>query len=322
MTTPSTELSLLPELPTKEAALLIFKSPNGLDPFIKHVRDQVALYPVVDIGTAKGRKELASQAFAITKSKTALDNLGKLIVDDLKGIPKLVDAHRKLMRDDLDKLAATVRQPLTDWEAAEVKRQADEAARKAKLEAAIIKIGEQGNVQWGMSAEVLRERLARVETVHIDPQEWGDLAERAKQVCAQALANLKTMLAEREAFEQQQLDLELERAKLDQQALEAAASTAAIEPAAQLAAQPEGGYSIPAGELENRPATNEAQGVTHNQTPVQTPSYGGSVRSAGPTTEEAAAADAMMKISGINPTIARIIIKAIVKGSIPHIKMY
>lgn len=308
MSTQSTELSLLPELPTKETALLIFKSPQGLEPFLQHVREQVAKYPVVDIGTAKGRKELASMAFAVTKSKTALDNLGKAVVDDLKEIPKLVDASRKTMRDELDALAAKVRQPLTDWETAEAKRKAEEAERKAKMEAAIAKIREQGNVQWGMSADSLRERISRVESVPVTEEEWGDLADSAKQACAQALANLRGMLSEREAFEEQQRELELQRTQIEQQAV----TTAAPAPASTQA-QPQSSGNLAQG------MDLAAANVQVHDEPTNEPVRSGFVRGTPPTAQEAAAADAIARISGVTALQARTIVKAIAKGSIPHI---
>src|SRR5690606_30208205 len=115
------ESTELVTLPPQESALEVYQQPSGLDPYIERIRAEVAGH-VPDLTTDKGRKAVASLAFKVRKSKTALDNLGKQLVDDLKEIPKKIDAERKRMRDTLDALADEVRQPLTDWEAAEEQR--------------------------------------------------------------------------------------------------------------------------------------------------------------------------------------------------------
>lgn len=86
---------------------------------------------VPDVSTAKGRKEIASLAFKVSKSKTVLDGLGKDLVSDWKEKAKAVDAERKLVRDRLDSLRDEVRGPLTEWEKAEEERvKAEELAKQ------------------------------------------------------------------------------------------------------------------------------------------------------------------------------------------------
>jgi hypothetical protein len=80
-----------------------------------------------DLTTDKGRKEIASRAFRVAKTKTYLDDLGKEEVARLKELPKQIDAGRKALRDGLDQLRDEIRVPLTDWEA-EQERIAHEAA--------------------------------------------------------------------------------------------------------------------------------------------------------------------------------------------------
>ena len=81
--------------------------------------EEKALSIVSDVETEKGRKEIASLAYQIAKSKTALDKLGKEFVSDLKSKAKIVDGERSSIRTFLDELKDKVRDPLNRWEKAE-----------------------------------------------------------------------------------------------------------------------------------------------------------------------------------------------------------
>jgi len=84
-----------------------------------------------DLTTDKGRKEIASRAFRVAKTKTYLDDLGKDEVARLKELPKQIDAGRKTLRDGLDQLRDEIRVPLTDWEAEQERIAAEAAAVEA-----------------------------------------------------------------------------------------------------------------------------------------------------------------------------------------------
>ena len=109
-----------------------------LDDLLAEIRKEaVSLVPNVD--TAAGRKEIASQAYKVARSKTAIDDAGKMLVADLKKQTGEIDAARKKARDTLDALRDEVRQPLTDWEAEQERiaseKAAAEEAERARLEA-------------------------------------------------------------------------------------------------------------------------------------------------------------------------------------------
>jgi DNA repair exonuclease SbcCD ATPase subunit len=93
-----------------------------------------------DTSTAKGRKEIASLAFKVSRSKTAVDKFGKDLVAEWKEKSKKVDLGRKLLRDSLDDLRDRIRKPLTDWEQEEERKkeaeriEKEEAERKAQEE--------------------------------------------------------------------------------------------------------------------------------------------------------------------------------------------
>lgn len=103
--------------------LAVFSTPGGLRPILD-VITRAARAHTADVSTQKGRDAVRSLAFQIAKCKTRLDDAGKELVDDLKALPKTIDANRKAMRDELDALRDEKRQPLTDWEAGQARQQA------------------------------------------------------------------------------------------------------------------------------------------------------------------------------------------------------
>ena len=108
-------------LPPKETALQVYSAPRGLDPYLQKIKAELDAF-VPDVTTKKGRDAIASIAYKVAKGKTALDNIGKDLVAELKDVPKKIDAERKRMRDLLDLWKDEVRAPLTAWEEAEEAR--------------------------------------------------------------------------------------------------------------------------------------------------------------------------------------------------------
>ena len=128
--TDNTQAQLVVIEPTTAVAL--FTEGQGVAELLADIR-QKATSLVPDITTAKGRKEIASVAHAVARTKTYLDGLGKELTDQYKEIPKRIDANRKTLRDTLDTLKDEVRAPLTQYEAAEEARVAALQSRLARL---------------------------------------------------------------------------------------------------------------------------------------------------------------------------------------------
>ena len=84
----------LAEVPSKETALQVYSAANGLDPFLAKIREEIDGF-TPDVTTRKGREVIASIAYKVARSKTALDNVGKELVAELKEVPKKIDAERK-----------------------------------------------------------------------------------------------------------------------------------------------------------------------------------------------------------------------------------
>lgn len=194
------------EMPPKDTALAVFKAPKGLDPYIDQVRAAVAQEQEgLDIGTRKGREAIASLAFKVRKVKTALDGIGKDLVDELKDVPKKIDAERKRMRDSLDALADDVRAPVNEWEAAEEKRI---QRHKAGIDWFRLRASEHRD----LDAVELRASIATVEDKAVDDS-WEEFANEATNARADALTALRAALVAREKHDAEQAELARLRAE-------------------------------------------------------------------------------------------------------------
>lgn len=135
---------------------------------------------VYDVSTAKGRKEIASIAYKVSQSKTALDKLGKDLVSNWKAQSKAVDAERKLIRDRLDALRDEVRLPLTKWEKDEEDRKEAERIAKEIEEAHSIALIE--NDLFDREQEIKRkEEIARIAEEKRIAEETAARLEKEKQ---------------------------------------------------------------------------------------------------------------------------------------------
>jgi len=184
-------------------------SGNGLDNLLGKIEiEATSILP--DVSTAKGRREIASMAAKVSKSKTYLDGLGKTLVSDWKTKAKAVDSERKKMRDTLDALKAEVRAPLTEWEAAE-------KDRIEEHERGLIEISSTGNDalnNW--IDENLPAMLKHVESFSVDDfEEYATDAAKAKDA---AVTQIKQAIEKREAYDKEQAELEKLRAEAEARA--------------------------------------------------------------------------------------------------------
>ncbi|MEM8445420.1 cell envelope biogenesis protein TolA, partial [Morganella morganii] len=110
-------------------ALDLFTAPDKVQVLLSGIREKALAEQALldtDLSKAKNRDAIKSLAYKVTQSKTYIDKAGKAVVDELKELPKKVDASRKQCRDELDALSEEIRQPVTSWEDAEKARVAAE----------------------------------------------------------------------------------------------------------------------------------------------------------------------------------------------------
>ncbi|HHK1256627.1 TPA: hypothetical protein ACQQSZ_005298, partial [Pseudomonas aeruginosa] len=188
----------LAAVPPKETALQVYSTENGLEPYLQIIKAEIDSF-VPDVSTRKGREAIASIAYKVARSKTALDNAGKELVAELKEVPKKIDAERKRMRDLLDAWQADVRRPLTEWEQRE-------EMRKAKHQAGIDQINLRLECRDLDSTE-LKANIEWLEGLSIGA-DWEEFETEAARTKDKALAALREALVARDKYEAEQAELE------------------------------------------------------------------------------------------------------------------
>lgn len=197
-------------------ALELFTGGNSLDDLLARIRQETATI-VPDVSTDKGRKEIASLAYKVARSKTTIDDAGKTLVAEWKAKSAQVDASRKKARDYLDALKDEVRKPLDEWEAEQerIKQEAIEAERKAIKQAEAERRAEQERID--------RERREREEAAHRERLE-AEALQRA-EIEAEERRNREFQEAEsrrvREAEEQARREEEARQREAEEQRLQA-----------------------------------------------------------------------------------------------------
>lgn len=176
-------------------------SPDEVERILTEIAARAKAH-VPDLDTAKGRKEIASVASQVARSKTALDEAGKKLTEDARAEIARVDLVRRTIRERLDALKAEIRKPLTDWEEAEAKRV---HAEQARVEA----IAMMGRFA-GASAEI-RAQMTALDAVEITKEIFtgGMLTDalHAAHMARIALAAALEAATQREAQEAELADL-------------------------------------------------------------------------------------------------------------------
>lgn len=194
----------------RTTALDVFKEPARIEALVAQVR-QLATAEPLDASTAVGRAAIKTLAVKIQRSKTYLDGIGKELVDDLKELPKRIDASRKLARDQLDALREEVRRPLTEWEAEQerVKREKEaaeraEQERKEAVQRAITSFVQAPLDAIGKKHADIAAMLEGYNETILSADFFGDRIQEANDALAAAVEKLRHMAEQAEAIEQQE----------------------------------------------------------------------------------------------------------------------
>lgn len=180
-------------------AVALFTEGQGVAELLADIR-QKASSLVPDVTTAKGRKEIASVAHAVARTKTYIDGLGKELTDQYKEIPKRIDANRKVLRDTLDALKDEVRAPLTQYEAAE-------EARVAALKERMTAFADAKQATAELPSTELEHYLQQIEAIAIDDS-WEEMTAQAGVAKDAAVLHLRTTIEKAKEREAQAAELE------------------------------------------------------------------------------------------------------------------
>ena len=188
-----------------------FKIEGGAQSLFDQIAAQ-ARSVVPDLSTDKKRKEVASLAAKVSKTKVAFDNHGKNLKEQYTVITNKIDADRKLFRDQCDALRDEIRKPLTDWENAEKDRVASHQGRI---------FGIKRTIELCQYAESLfiKNHIEALELLPID--DFEEFEQEAKLAKFETLEALHTALVAREKYEAEQAELErirqAEQARIQQE---------------------------------------------------------------------------------------------------------
>ena len=244
-----------------EVALLSDKFIEELLDGVRHSAGSV----VGDLKTVKGRGVYITMADKVRKSKAAFEVRAKDLVAELKARPALIDANRKRFRDEMDKIAVAIRQPVTDWEAEQerikagekAKREAEELAKEIELahREALLDNIEYDRELAEKKAEAERQRIAHEEELkrqaaeqakrEADEKAAAEIAAAQKREAdaiaakaqAELLAKQAQERAEREAKEAQERTAKLAQEAREQAEREKQEAIAAEQRKAQEAAE-------------------------------------------------------------------------------------
>lgn len=324
-------------LPEDVHVLTIFTTEKAIDPFLAQIRARIDAFDG-DASTPEGRKEIASMAYKVARSKTYLEGLGKALADEQKAIPKKIDATRRLINETLDGWRDEVRKPLDEWEQAE-------ASRKEKHEFVLRRLTALCTPGPSPLPELDAERLWAETVDHTAHEEYADEIEmvqgrallalaaaidssRQAEADAAELAELRAAKAAQEAEaaakaaeearqreaaaaqerEAERLRLAEERARQDAEA----AAAKAIEDAQRAAALAE----ARAAEAERRARDDLARQQAAEEAARRAREADREHRA----TVNREARDAIMK-SGVSQEHAQLIVAAIASGAIPHVSI-
>jgi hypothetical protein len=182
---------------------------GGLGQFFDAVAAEVTA-EVPDLTTRKGRERIASLAAKVSKSKTAVEKPGRDYLKRLKEMPKVVEAELRDFVNKMDALRDATRQPLTDWEQAEI-------ARTDAHVDAIQQIKDLAIFEAAPTSTHLADIIADLELLEIGDS-WEEFLAEAAQVKDQTLIKLRALHAERSRYEAEQAELIRLRAEAEAQA--------------------------------------------------------------------------------------------------------
>ena len=179
----------------------IFKD-EGVQPLIDEVKNQVKDFEA-DVSTEKGRKEIASAAYKVTRSKTAVDNLGKEYVAHIKNIAKVIDQQRKYFREEMEEIKSEIRAPLDKYE-----KQIEDRDKAVKF------FEESGVFNFDPQKSDIQERLTSIDefikTISADENPY---IEDINNAYYNASLELKQRLEKAEQQEKERQELEVLREK-------------------------------------------------------------------------------------------------------------
>jgi len=197
---------------------------GGLEIILSKIEED-ARSIIQDMTTPEGRKQIASHAYKIARSKTTIDDLGKKLVSDWKTKAKFVDSVRKGSRDRLDALRDEIRKPLNEWE----NKEKDRVTGHEKALEEIMDLL-QFSSDYNLRPVEIQRRLLSLQSYK--RRVWDEFQTKAIKIVDDAELQLQKVLEQRTKFFEDQAELEKlrqEKAERDKADHEAKIALEALE---------------------------------------------------------------------------------------------
>ena len=198
---PSTDIVALVEA----TPVLVLTDKEKFSDFYKAMKAECDALEI-DLETEKGRKAIASMAYKVARTKTAIDDAGKRLNEEARAKINAVDESRREIRAQLDALKDEVRKPLTEWEQAE-------EARKAQVDEIMSWLRGSAKVEFDETATNIRARIAIISATTFAPDVFLGYAAQAEALKTTAITSLETIADRMEQEEAQRAELERLRAE-------------------------------------------------------------------------------------------------------------
>lgn len=176
--------------------------------FIAQLKASVADF-VPDLSTATSRKKITSEAYRITRQKTAIDDAGKKLNEEARKQINAVDAKRRAVKADLEALADEVRLPLTNWEK-------QEEARVEYCKSFLKHIEDCGNGFIGGEPQPFPILLRELEEKIVINSELGEFEDQARVAHKIALDKVTAAFEAHKRAEADRIELEKLRAEKEE----------------------------------------------------------------------------------------------------------
>lgn len=154
-----------------------------------------------DPSTDSGRKEIASIAYQVARSKTAIDDQGKQLGEGYRKIVLSLNEDRRKAREALDALKDEIRQPVTEYE----KREEDRIEGHHAAIAFIENAGRDLDEVIDIAALQNRHKAAKST---FEQRDWQEFAKRAGETFELTAGRIEKAIAQREAEAQAKAEAE------------------------------------------------------------------------------------------------------------------
>ncbi len=256
LTTEEADMAVLtdtPEAETGTALAVIHDDPSRAlkEPdFLNQLLDEIEAFAdgqEPDLSTVASRKEIASAAHRVVRTKTAIIEAGTELKKPLKKQIDAIVTTEKQVKTLLDGYRDQIRQPLSDWEDAE-------KVRAGEREAILKKLKELAIVTIDLTSQGIRDRIETAKSLTISENLFlGKERDQAELMRTQTLETLENALNQTLAREQQAAELKALREKEAAREREDAAREAEAR-LQQAAPSPAAAPAPAASEPEEEPA--------------------------------------------------------------------